>query len=48
MDVAHEIRKSVETGEILIGTEECLNALKNKNVKLIIYAENISEDTADD
>ncbi len=48
MDVAHEIRRTVETGEILIGTEECLNALKNKNVKLIIYAENISEDTADD
>jgi large subunit ribosomal protein L30e len=48
MDVTHEVRKAVETGKVLIGTEECLNALKNKNVKLIIYAENTPEDTTED
>ncbi|HDN82060.1 MAG TPA: 50S ribosomal protein L30e [Methanomicrobia archaeon] len=48
MDITHEIRRAVETGKVLIGTEECLNALKNKNVKLIICAENIPEDTAED
>ena len=48
MDVAYEIRRVIETGDVLIGTEECLNALKNKNVRFIIYADNISEDTAED
>ncbi|HDM23241.1 MAG: 50S ribosomal protein L30e [Methanomicrobia archaeon] len=48
MDIAYEIRKAIETGKVLIGTEECMNALKNKNVKLIIYADNIPKDTVSD
>jgi large subunit ribosomal protein L30e len=48
MDIAQEIRRAVETGEVLIGTEECLNALKNKNVKLIICANNILKETIKD
>ncbi|MEA1993586.1 MAG: 50S ribosomal protein L30e [Euryarchaeota archaeon] len=48
MDVVQEIKKTVETGKVSIGTEECLKALKNEHVKLVIYAENTPEDTAED
>ena len=48
MDVAQEIVKAVETGEVLIGTEECLTALKNKSIKIIIYAENSLKETVKD
>ncbi len=48
MDVAQEIRKTAQTGKVLIGTEESLKALKNEKVKLIIYAENIQKGTIED
>ncbi len=40
MDVNKAIRVAIDTGKIYMGSEETINAVINKEVKLVIVAEN--------
>jgi len=48
MDVAREIRKAMETGKVIMGTDKSLKALKNGDAKLVIYASNCESESKDD
>jgi len=48
MDIAREIRKAMETGKIILGTDKSLKALKSGEAKLIIYAANCNKESKED
>ncbi|MBN1786129.1 MAG: 50S ribosomal protein L30e [Candidatus Methanofastidiosa archaeon] len=48
MDIAREIRKAMETGKVIIGTDKSLVALKTGDAKIIIYANNCKKESKDD
>ncbi|HPR41987.1 MAG TPA: 50S ribosomal protein L30e [Candidatus Methanofastidiosa archaeon] len=48
MDIAREIRKAMETGEVILGTNKSMKALKNGDAKLVIYASNCEIESRDD
>lgn len=43
MGLSEEIRKAVETGKVILGTDKSIKALKLGQVKLVILAENCPE-----
>lgn len=48
MDIGREIRKAVETGKVIFGTEKAIQAVKNGDAKLIIVASNAPQKTRED
>lgn len=48
MDIAREIRKAMETGKIILGTDKSLKALKSGDAKLIIYSANCNKESKED
>jgi len=48
MDIAREIRKAMDTGKVILGTNKSLKALKNGDAKLIIYSSNCESESRDD
>jgi large subunit ribosomal protein L30e len=48
MDIAREIRKAIDTGKVILGTDKSLVALKSGEAKLIIYAANSKRESIED
>jgi large subunit ribosomal protein L30e len=48
MDVERAIRVAVDTGKVYLGKEETLNAVRNKEVKLVVVASNCPPDAKSD
>ncbi|MHC1598943.1 MAG: 50S ribosomal protein L30e [Candidatus Methanofastidiosia archaeon] len=48
MDIAREIRKAIDTGKVVLGTDRSIKALKAGDSKLIIYAANTKKETKED
>ncbi len=48
MDINKAIRTAVDTGKVYMGTRETLRAVANKEVKLVIVAENCPEESYQD
>lgn len=40
MDINREIKRTVDTGKVILGTNKSINSLKTGNAKMIIYAQN--------
>ncbi len=48
MDIAREIRKAIDTGKVILGTDKSMVALKSGEAKLVIYAANSKKDAVED
>lgn len=47
MDIKKQIKNAIETGEVLMGTKKAIDALLNREPKLIIIASNIPNEQKD-
>lgn len=45
MDIGREIRKAVETGKVVFGTDKTIQAVKTGDAKLVIVASNCPPET---
>ncbi|MHC1605300.1 MAG: 50S ribosomal protein L30e [Candidatus Methanofastidiosia archaeon] len=48
MDISQEIRKTIDTGKVILGTDKSLRALISNEAKLIIYSANCKQETKGD
>ncbi|AIF68967.1 50S ribosomal protein L30 [Palaeococcus pacificus DY20341] len=48
MDLAYELRKALETGKVVIGSNKTLNLAKTGGAKLIIVARNAPKELKED
>lgn len=48
MNIEREIRLAVDTGKVTIGHRETLRAVKNKEVKLVVVANNCPKELKED
>ncbi len=46
MDLERALRKAIKTGKVYTGSKRTLKALKNKEAKIVIMAENCPEEIA--
>jgi len=44
MDVHREIRRAVDTGKVVIGTEQTHKEIYSEKIKLVIFADNCPKD----
>ena len=48
MEIARGIRKAIDTGSVIVGTDKSLKAVKTDEAKLVIYAANCKKESKDD
>lgn len=48
MDLAFELRKAIETGKVILGSNETIRLAKTGEAKLIIIAKNAPKEVKDD
>jgi len=48
MDINREIKRTVDTGKVILGTNKSINSLKTGNAKMIIYAQNCPKSIKED
>lgn len=48
MDVNREIKRTVDTGKVILGANKSINSLKTGNAKLIIYTQNCPKSIKED
>lgn len=48
MDINREIKRTVDTGKVILGTNKSINALKTANAKMLIFTQNGPKNIKDD